>query len=384
MRPLFYSSLLYSIADQMVGLFLPLFLFEIGQQMTAFVHFGISPFVSGILFVALYYALQRVVVLVTVFPLGKWIKHIGYIKSMVIGTLVLCGNYVGFYFAKADAKCLVLSFVCGGISMVLYWVAHDSLFAREINSHEIGRGVGALTFLTKALHIAVPALSGLVIIFWGYNVLFAIGIFFLLLSCIPLFFIPKTIVHTPPTFRQFLLWLRERRFQKFAMVQVGKYMDIIALLMWPVYVLLVVGKVERVGYFYSLVLFLSLVLTYAAGWFVDHKKGRRAFILSGTLISCIWIVRMFVRGIWDLLGVEFVEKLAASIYGPCYDSFLCSRSKGKSVLAFHVYKEFLLSIDATLLWVLVVILFLLPVAWTSIFLLGAVGMVLSLFMDEKK
>lgn len=384
MRPLFYSSLLYSIADQMVGLFLPLFLFDVGKRLTFFTAYGISPFVSGILFVALYYALQRVVVLVTVFPLGKMIKQIGYVSSMVLGTLFLCGNYLGFYFAREDPKYVVVSFVCGGISMVLYWIAHDSLFAHEINSHEIGRGVGALTFLTKALHIAVPALSGLVIIYWGYSVLFAIGIIFLVLSCFPLLFIPVTHVHRSPTFRQFLLWLQERRFQKFAIAQVGKYMDIIALLMWPVYVLFVVGKVERVGYFYSLVLFLTLILTYVAGWFVDHKKGKKAFVLSGTVISVIWIVRLFVRGVWDLLGVEFIEKLAGSIYGPCYDSFLCSRSKGKSVLAFNVYKEFLLSIDATILWVAVMVLFLLPIAWTSIFLLGAVGMILSLLLDAKK
>jgi len=131
-------------------------------------------------------------------------------------------------------------------------------------------------------------------------------------------------------------------------------------------------------------LFLSLVLTYLAGWFVDHKKGKRMFVASGAVISISWIMRLFVRGIWDILGVEFLEKLAGSVYSPCYDSFLCRRAKGRAVLAFYVYKEVLLSVSAVILWVLVFGFFLLPVAWESVFILGAIGVILSLLLDGHK
>ena len=381
---MFYGTLLYNIADQMIGFFLPLFLFGIGSTLAVFSWLHVAPFVSGILFVVMYYALQRAVVLFTIFPLSRLMYRLGYVWSMVIGTLFLCGNFIGFYLAKTDPRFITLSFICGGIDMVLYWVAHDSLFAHEICVKEIGRGVGALAFLTKLIQIAVPAVSGLIIVFSGYDSLFRIGIVFLLLSCIPFFFIPHTRIHALPKVRELLSWLRESRFQKFAVAQVGTYMDVIALLMWPIYVLIVVGKIERVGYIFSLVLFLSLVLTYITGWVVDHKRGKKAFLTSGTIVSLNWAVRLFARGVWDIIGIELIAKLAGSVYSACYDSFLCKRSKGNSVFAFYIYKEFLLSIDALLLWAAVFILFLLPVAWTSIFLLGALGVALSLFLDAKK
>ncbi len=381
---MFFGTLLYNIADQMIGFFLPLFLFGIGSKLAVFSWLHVAPFVSGILFVVMYYALQRAVVLFTLFPLGKLMYRLGFVWSMVIGTLFLCGNFVGFYLARTDPRFITLSFVCGGIDMVLYWVAHDSLFAHEICIKEIGRGVGALAFLTKLIQIAVPAVSGLIIVFSGYDSLFRIGIVFLLLSCVPFFFIPKTRIQAPPKFHELMAWLREPRFRKFALVQVGTYMDVIALLIWPIYVLLIVGKLERVGYIFSFVLFLSLILTYITGWIMDHKKGRRMFVASGTIVSFTWIMRFFIRGVWDIIGIELVEKLAGSVYSPCYDSILCKRSKGKSVFAFHIYKEFLLSVDALVLWGGVFVLFLLPVAWTSIFLLGALGVGLSLFLDAKK
>jgi len=216
---MFYGTLLYNIADQMVGVFLPLFLFDIGKAFAVFSWLHVAPFVSGILFVGMYFALQRVVVLFTVFPLSKLMYRLGYVWSMCIGTLLLCGMFWGFYLAKTDPRFIVISFVCGGLNMILYWIAHDSLFACELNTKEIGRGVGALAFLTKLIQIAVPAVSGLIIISLGYDALFRIGILFLLLSCVPFFFIPKTPIRTLPKFSQLLLWLCESRFQKFALAQ---------------------------------------------------------------------------------------------------------------------------------------------------------------------
>src|SRR5258708_6540521 len=59
MRPMFFGTLLYNIADQMIGFFLPLFLFGIGSKLAVFSWLHVAPFVSGILFVVMYYALQR-------------------------------------------------------------------------------------------------------------------------------------------------------------------------------------------------------------------------------------------------------------------------------------------------------------------------------------
>lgn len=384
MRPMFFGTLLYNLADQLVGLFQPLFLFEIGQRLSLFSFLNVSSFIQGILFTVAYYLVQRVVVFITVFPAGTLMCRLGYIWSMVIGTLFLGGVFIGFRLAQADPRYLILSFVCGGLNMVLYWTAHDSLFADELHVGEIGRGVGALALLTRLIQITTPAVSGFIIMLWGYNTLFSLSLGFLFFSCVPYFFIPPTKIRSTPSFMQFLTWIRESRFQRFALAQFGKYMDIIAFLLWPVYVLVIVGKIERVGYLFSLVLFFSLILTYVTGWIIDRKKGKRVFLTSGVIVSINWVLRFFAKGIWDLVGVEMVGRLAGSVYSACYDSFLCKRSKGRSVFPFHIYKEFILSLSAIILWSCAFVLFLLPFEWTSIFLLGAVGVILSLFLDAQK
>lgn len=384
MRPLFYSTLMRNLADLLVGIFLPLFLFGIGQKLELFAWLKVTPFVSGVLFTIVYYALQRLTMVIIAFPTARLLYHLGYVKSMVLGTIFLGLNFVGLYLAKFDPHYLIASAIFGGLFLFCYWPAHDSLFALEINVKEIGRGIGALAFLTKLIQIATPAAAGIVIALWGYQVLFVAGLAFLIVSILPLMYVPSAKIIHMPNFSQFVAWVREFRFRKFALVQVGSYMDTIAILLWPIFVLVVVGKIQQVGFLYSLALFLSLVLTYLAGWFVDHKKGKRIYVASGAVISLSWLMRLFVHGFWDILGVQFLEQLAGSVYSPCYDSFLCSRAKGRSALSFYVYKEVLLSMSAVVLWALAFCFFLLPLSWESVFVLGAVGVFLSLFLDAHK
>lgn len=381
MRPMFIATLLFSSGDQMVGLFLPLFLFGIGRELEIKLSFGLTPFTSGVLFVVLYYLLQRLVVLLTAFPLGKLIGKLGYVGSMGVGTLLLCANYLGFYLAQSRPVFLILSFVCGGMSMVLYWVAHDSLFSQIAKPGQIGRDVGAITFLTKIVRVITPALGGILIVYFGYQTFFIFGLGVVILSLLPYFFIPHLKVQSMPSIRQFGTWFKEARFRKFALVQAGIYMDIVAVILWPIYVMLSVGAIERVGFIFSLVIFVSLVLTYLAGWLIDRRLGVKFFILSGLVVSVSWLLRLFVRGAWDIVGVELVDKLGASMYKPCYDSFLLRRSKGKDVVPFFVYKEVLLSISAIILWSMAGLLFLLPSPWTGVFILGSLGILLSLFLD---
>lgn len=384
MRPLFFATLLRNFADNLVGVFLPLFLFEIGSRLQLFAFLGVTPFVSGVLLAVCYYALQRLTMVIAAFPAASLIYRIGYVKAMTIGTFFLMLNYLGLWLSKVDPLWLSVTAICGGLFLFFYWTTHDSLFALEINVKEIGRGVGAMAFLTKLIQISTPAIAGVMIMIWGYETLFAVGILFLLLSLVPFIMVRASRIYQRPSLSQFLLWVGESRFRKFALVQIGMYMDIIAVILWPIYVLVLVGKIQHVGYLFSLALLLSLILTYLAGWFVDRKKGKRMFVASGVVISLSWFLRVFVRGIWDVLGVEFLEKLAGSVYSPCYDALLCQRAKGRFVFSFYVYKEFLLSLSAIVLWALVFGFFLLPASWEGVFILGAIGVGLSLFLDGRK
>lgn len=381
MRSMFFASLIRSAADESLGIFTPLFLFLLGRSHVFFSFLPVDGFVAGVLVLIAYYALQRLMVLVLTFPGAVFIRRFGYVFGMVVGNMARIGTVVGFILAGQDPRWLLFSLIMGGIDIVFYWISHDTVFAQEVHKKEIGRDIGALAFLTKLLQIGVPALAGLIIVTFGYPVLFALACVLFVTACIPLFFLPHIDHASVPSLKELGSWLGDKQYQAFAFALVGRYMDILALLLWPVYVFAIIGQIERVGYIFSLVLFLSLVVTYVIGWYFDHKKAGKLFVASGCIMSLTWIGRLFVRGIWDIVGIEMVNKLASSVYMPCFDAFLCERSLQTKIFSFYVYREFLLSCIAIVLWLVALFVFGLSQGWAMIFVLGAIGILLGLFIE---
>lgn len=382
LRFLFYADVLRGIADSALGIFMPLFLFEQGGKI-AYLPFHASSFLAGILLVTLYYGFQRLFILLLALPLSRVIRLSGYRWSLIFGNLLRGTTLVFLQLARHDLRLLAFALMAGAADDILNGVSHDCVFASEARYDQMGRDVGALAFLTKLIQIAVPAAAGLIVLLSGYSTLFSIGIACVVASCIPILFVPVKRVTKIPTLKELFLWLRERRFLRFCIAVAGKYMDIIAILLWPIYVLAIVGKIQRVGYVYSIVLFISLVLTYVVGWYMDHHKHKKLFIGSGVLLSILWILRTFVHEVGDIILVDTVDKLLSSVNGPCYDAYMFERSKGHNVLAFTIYREMLYSAFALLLWMVVAVAFLLPFNWGFVFVLGAFGMTLSLLLDGR-
>ncbi|PWU23053.1 hypothetical protein C5B42_04260 [Candidatus Cerribacteria bacterium 'Amazon FNV 2010 28 9'] len=383
LRLMFFGSLLRTLADLFVGTFAPLFLFGIGKNLPLFAPLHLTPFVAGMMLIALYYGAQRLSILLLSFPVAQVIARIGYVWSMVVGLLCLTVVFVSYHFASADPRFLIPAFLGGALDLLFFWTTHDAVFAREVNVKQIGRGVGALAFLTQMLQIAAPAVAGILIVTFGFTAVFLIGIACALLACIPFLLLPRFAMPSVPTPNDFFKQFKDPLFRQFSIGVVGKYMDTIAVLLWPVYILVIVGQIDRVGFFFSLVLFSTLILTYIAGWYVDHKRKGKAFYVSGVFVSCAWILRLFAQNVFALFGIEMMDKLASSFYSPCFDAYMCERSKGKRVYSFYFYREVIFSIVAVFLWSGIIGLFLLPVGWAAIFLFGAVGVLLSLAIERR-
>ena len=158
----------------------------------------------------------------------------------------------------------------------------------------------------------------------------------------------------------------------------GKILEELAWLLWPLYLFLFLGSEQKVGYFSTIVLILSLATSYFMGWYLGKHRGRRMLMLSGTILSLLWLVRTLLVSVWAFLFVDVVDKLVNSVYAPVFDSLLLGFARGKKVFRFFVYREFLLGLLQIVFWLLLALLFMVPFAWKVVFVMGGVGMLFSL------
>ncbi|KKU23101.1 MAG: hypothetical protein UX35_C0010G0019 [Microgenomates group bacterium GW2011_GWA1_46_15] len=341
---LFSAQLLRGAAQQMAGLFIPLYLYtrihSIGFfNISFFAH--VSDLQKTVFLTCAFFLVMRLVTLVTIFPLSRFIRMVGLVKSMFIGNLLNMGMYLALYMANTNAWFLVLAAVLEGFVVTLYWVPYYTQFVVHAELKHLGQDVGALAFLDKLVRIGMPMLGGIIAASLGFRMLhLASAILFLLAAVV----------------------------------------DDAVFLLWPIFIFFIVGTVERVGYVYSLVLFVSLVIAYFMGWYLGKHKGRTLFVLCSSLLSALWVARIFVQQVWHIITIDLVDRLAVGVYEPIFDTVFFRKSRGKHVYHIQIYREVVNSLAAICIWSIIILFFILPFGWTGAFLLAGFGILLSIAM----
>ncbi len=383
-RTLFFSKILHASGIQLTLLFLPLYLFQIGSDWNIFQSFSLTPFQQGMLIVGGYFLIQRCWVLLWSVPASQIISFIGVRNGMIVGQLLNICTLVFFVLSEKTPQLLFFTALIEGLKICFFWNSYFSLFSTTAVYKNMGASVGTFEFFTKLIHVILPTISAFLILRFGFSAVFYVSICLHLCSAIVLLRLHNPLDFAPVSWSEFRKWLGEREFQVFAIAGAGKYFVDALQLLWPFFVFLLVGSIEKVGFLYSLVLFLTLIITYFSGWFIDHSKSRRPFTILGSVLSLLWISRMFISSIWSIVMIDTFDKLASSFYVPFYESIFLRRGKGRHALSYFTYREVILSVVAILFWSVYCVYFLYFESWRGFLLFGFIGMLASLQMRDRQ
>ncbi|HNV45291.1 MAG TPA: hypothetical protein PKG78_02535, partial [Candidatus Woesebacteria bacterium] len=140
---------------------------------------------------------------------------------------------------------------------------------------------------------------------------------------------------------------------------------------------------DKVGFLYSFSLLLAMVISYGVGAVIDKHKSRRPFVLSAGILSLFWIIRSFVVGFWSIVVVNTLDRITSSFHWLFFDRVWVVRGKGREGLSYFTYRQMITSAAAIVFWSLVFFLFyFFGEAWISLFLVAAVGVLLTLLVKE--
>lgn len=381
------GHLIRGIADQTVGLFVPIFLYVTAQQLPLFsieVFIGLTELQRGILLIAGFYFLSHFGELLLLIPLTKLMKKLGLVRSMILANVLSVIVYVCFFASQYNPYYLIPAALLGGVAVALYWVPYFTMFAVHADLAKIGSEVGSIQFLEQLVRVGMPMIGGALIMSFGFGSSYLTAAVLFMFASLVLWFIPEVSFSYKTTLKEFLQWCRKKSFLPTMVGFAGKYIDDATFYIWPVFVLLLLGNIERVGFMYSVALFISLVVSYFMGWYLGKHRSTKLFYLSGTFLGIIWVLRAFVGKVWQLLIVDTTDRLMLSVYTPIFETYFIRKSLGKQVFHFHVYRSMLISCVALLFWPIVATMFMLPFGWTGVFILAALGAILSLKMKGGK
>ncbi len=383
LRLLYAIRVVRDLVSKVAVFFLPIYLYQQGSSHNFWHFLPGNTLQKGVLLLVGYYLIKRLTVLITSIPVGRLVVKLGFQTSLMLGFASFALILTLLYASLEPGWLILLSAVANGIETNFFWNAYHTLISKLSYNRHLGENLGLVQFLVQLSQAIAPALSGLLIVAYGFQSLFMVGLVGILACLVLTLGLDLKANRDQVSWREFRRWLKDISFWRLASAQIGRHLNDAALIFWPLYVFLLLGAVDRVGFLYSMSLFLAMMISFTFGSYLDRKDDKTPFYFSGGALSLLWIMRSLVASFWQVVIVDTLDRLATSFYGLFYETILLRRGKGGQAFSYFVYRGMMISAGALIFWLSAAGIFLVwAEAWPILFLFPAVGVLLGLLIKE--
>lgn len=339
----FYANgLLRSLYMSMTTIFVPLFIYSLTKS---------------ILLVITFFVVERIFVIGLVFPISKLIEKLGFRKSITLSVLFLMGYTGSLLLASKNINYLWVSAICGSFQIPLYWISRDSALSQDIDKQNMGTKMGYAVVIENIAGLLGPFAGGAIVAFLGYQALFICALGVLALSAIPLWWMPPHTHKNGVSLYGFWQFLTNGRYLHQAVANFGCAMnDYGNGVIWPLILFLQGITNEKLGAIYSFVAVVTIVIQFVGGKWFDKLRARKDYADEGIFgiatfgVALSWIVRMFVKGIVQVLPVDIGRQIFSGVYANFYSDYLHLGGKRMGSIAFWVYGELIYSFGTIFLF----------------------------------
>ncbi|GIK84445.1 MAG: hypothetical protein BroJett025_10670 [Patescibacteria group bacterium] len=384
LRLLYAVRVFRDLGNKMAMFFLPVYLYLVGSTATALEGLPFSSFQRGMIVLALFYIGFGSIGFFIGIPTGKLYKKIGYQRTFLFSFLLRCLFFVSVFFAKQNIWFLVPAVILDAINAQMFWPGYYSLISKNSLKKNLGKDVGFLHTMIQIVAVIAPAISGFLALVLGIEVLFLVGLVLTLVSAIFTFNMQSKTSINAVSYKDFFVWMKETRFRQLAASFSGKYVYDVSVYIWPLYIFLLLGSVDRVGYLYTVSLFLAMAITYFTGSYIDNHKSKKPFYFSGGILSLVTVLRAQVATVVGIALVDLADRLISNVYTVYFDTMFMLRSKGHSVDEFFIYREMVVNVATVIFWLFALVFFIFFSGWTSLYVFAGIGVLVGLLMKDSK
>jgi hypothetical protein len=245
----------------------------------------------------------------------------------------------------------LLAAILSGINIPLYWIARDSALSQDIEGKGMGRTISVIAALEQVAAMMGPFVAGFIVTAWGFTTLFVVAVCILVLSAIPLWWMPPHTHKNGVSLAGFVQWLKNGRYTHQAVGIAGSATQDYGLAtFWPLALLLMGVELTTMGTIYSLVAVVALTIKLLAGKVFDTLHAKRGFAdeivfaVASVGSSIMWVVRLFLSSVGGVLVADAVGEIFQSIYYNFHSDYAHLGGKRMGSIAFWVYAEMIYSL----------------------------------------
>ena len=298
--------------------------------------------------------------------------RLGLKKQIYLGLLFLVLCLLILSLAQGWPPLLFLASSFWGLATGFYWFGWHGLMVKDGRREAFGKELGIAGVVSTTLLLGAPFLGGSLITLFGYPALFAVSLFFALLSALSLRSVKEERTHRDTSLKEVIGLFRTHKRVALAYVGDSAAATIYSLAI-PLYLFLILGEELSLGGFFSLSMILVALINLMIGRWIDIR-GKRAVLAFGSAVSfLVWTGRALTRAITLLLVLDVADQATAGMTGIplivwTYEKALDGHSTGRAIL----FREVAIFGGAVLACLLLIILALLNLRLECSFLAAAI------------
>ncbi len=299
---LYVSMMFRGIGTSLTGLFVPVYMHQLGYSLAAIIMTAACYFTFRALFADI--------------AAGFTAAKIGPKHTMLIGHLLLISSTGLFLTLNTYAWPIWLLGGVWGASGSFFFIPFHVDFSKVKHSRHGGKELGFLNMMEKIGTALGPIIGGLIATFFGAQYIFLIASFILLLSLIPLFS-TKEAVKTNQRLDFSSLTVKGRG-RDFLSISAFGIENTICMFIWPLYlgIFVLAGSTvyAKLGAISSASFIVSILAAKAIGQLIDHRRGRKLLRVSAVANAGLHLIRPFVGNLPIALGVNLANEAVTPGY----------------------------------------------------------------------
>ena len=334
---IYLSVALRSIAISLIGIFIPLYLFQekgLGLEKTL-----------------LFFILYSVVFAISMPIAAIFSSRYGIRHSILVGIPFYLSFVTLLYFLPNTPALFIVASGCLGASQAFYWMGMHLAFHHASHKQHRGEEVGTRASVTVLSTLLGPFIGGILITWIGFGAVFMLAAILLCASGFLLLRSKEN--HVPYHFS--LKSVMDRKHWKDSLFFISRGTHIIADgVLWPLFIFFILGSYFSMGIIGSLMSLSSIILYWGIGKYSDHADRRRIIRWSSVFDSLIWIAMAFITTIMQVFGITILSSLVRAAHESPTGALEYDKAKGQ-VAAYFVNREIFICLGRILLLTIVII-----------------------------
>jgi len=278
---LYITLALTQFVGGLAGIFVPIYLWNLGEPLWKVLYF---------------FLLKSVFFIFLTFFSIPFIKKLSDKLLMLLSIPFLALYYFGLNFFTEIPAFFYLLPVLHSASFFLFNVGYHVNFVGAADGDSLGRQIGARSLVSSLVTLSAPFLGGVVIALAGFNSVFLLGTILLFVAVLPLFYFPQRSLSPDISVKSVWGSLNHKYLMPFTFSGAGYAAErMISTLVWPIFMFIAIGSVEKFGGVVSIGLLAGALVTFFIGFLSDAGRRRKIIWWSTVLYALVWFSRIFYK-----------------------------------------------------------------------------------------